>query len=110
MVQPSSASSNNPEIVHLSSKTFLGLCVVVAAFLGLAGATNPWPAWLIAAEVLGTVVALFLFGSMKYHLEQNTLVSGMALVLWATTWGLFCPGSAPSPMPTGTLIRVASKL
>jgi hypothetical protein len=37
------------------------------------GRVNPFPAWLVAAEVAATVPALFIFGSIRYRLDKNAL-------------------------------------
>jgi hypothetical protein len=44
--------------------------------------------WLLAAEVLATILGLFLFGSFKYQLHKNALTYGMALIIVATFCGL----------------------
>ncbi len=42
------------------------------------------PVWLLAAEVLATILALFLLGSFKYQVHKNALTYGMMLVIIAT--------------------------
>ena len=46
------------------------------------------PLWLLAAEVLATILGLFLFGSFKYQIHKNALTYGMLLVIVATFCGL----------------------
>ena len=49
-----------------------------------------WPAsiWLLAGEVLATILGLFLFGSFRYQIHKNALTYGMLLVIVATFCGL----------------------
>src|SRR5687768_4424765 len=44
--------------------------------------------WLLAAEVLTTILGLFVFGSFKYQIHKNALKYGMLLVIGATFCGL----------------------
>ncbi|HCU24049.1 MAG TPA: hypothetical protein DF383_03450 [Deltaproteobacteria bacterium] len=81
-----SVSPSSPEIVHLSSKKFLALCVLLA---GVILALSHWiklPVPLIGIEVLLTVLSLFIFGSIKYRLDKNVITYGAALVILATFW------------------------
>ena len=36
------------------------------------------PVWVLAAEVLATILALFLLGSFKYQIHKNALTFGMS--------------------------------
>jgi Na+/H+ antiporter NhaD/arsenite permease-like protein len=54
----------------------------------VAGRFDPMPVWLLAAEVLATILGLFLFGSFKYQVHKNALTYGMLLVISATFCGL----------------------
>ena len=54
----------------------------------LAGRVAPMPVWLLAAEVLATILGLFLFGSFRYQIHKNALTYGMLLVIIATFCGL----------------------
>ena len=51
-------------------------------------ASRPLPLWLLAAEVLATILGLFLFGSFRYQIHKNALTYGMLLVIIATFVGL----------------------
>ena len=46
------------------------------------------PVWLLAAEVLATILGLFVFGSFRYQIHKNALTYGMLLVIIATFCGL----------------------
>jgi hypothetical protein len=73
-----------PAVVMLSGRWFVAGCALVSLALVVAGRVNPLPVWLLAAEVLATIVGLFLFGSFKYQIHKNALTYGMLLVIVAT--------------------------
>jgi Na+/H+ antiporter NhaD/arsenite permease-like protein len=52
--------------------------------LFVVGRSTPMPVWLLGAEVMATIVALFLLGSFKYQIHKNALTYGMLLVIIAT--------------------------
>ena len=68
----------------LSGRGFVGACAVVALMTIVLGRINPLPAWLLAAEVLATIIGLFVFGSFKYQIHKNALTYGMLIVIVAT--------------------------
>jgi Na+/H+ antiporter NhaD/arsenite permease-like protein len=76
--------SDAAETVDLSPKKFMLGCAALAALLF--GLGRPFPSWIVAAEVVVTILALFLFGSIKYRLDKNALTYGAALVILATFW------------------------
>ena len=76
------ASGGDPSVVTLSGRAFVGACVLVAAGILLVG--REMPVWLLAAEVLSTILALFLLGSFKYQVHKNALTYGMLFVIVAT--------------------------
>lgn len=73
-----------PQIVHLSSSNFFIYCIIAAFLIVGAGIFYPLPAWIIAVEIIATVFALFIFGSIRYRLDKNALSYGMALVITAS--------------------------
>ena len=48
----------------------------------------PVPVWVLGAEVLVTILGLFLLGSFRYQINKNALTYGMMLVIIATFVGL----------------------
>ncbi|HMC98324.1 MAG TPA: SLC13 family permease, partial [Flavobacteriales bacterium] len=66
----------------------------MAALLGVIGGTLALPRWVLAVEVLTTVLALFVFGSIKYRLNKNALTYGAGLLIVATFWGMWWNTSA----------------
>jgi Na+/H+ antiporter NhaD/arsenite permease-like protein len=88
---PDSTGSNVPDttaVVMLSGRNFLLGCAVLAGMLLLLGRAEPLCMWLLAAEVLTTILGLFLFGSFKYQIHKNALTYGMLLIVVATFCGL----------------------
>jgi Na+/H+ antiporter NhaD/arsenite permease-like protein len=81
--------SDSKEIVQLSSLKYLVGCVVSAALIFLVGHFKPLPVGVLAAEVLFTVVAIFLFGSIRYRIDKNVLTYGAGLVMVATFWPIW---------------------
>ncbi|HVZ22962.1 MAG TPA: SLC13 family permease [Vicinamibacterales bacterium] len=73
-----------PAVVMLPSTYFVGICAAAAAGLLAAGQIAPLPVWLLAAEVLATILGLFAFGSFRYQIHKNALTYGMLLVIVAT--------------------------
>ena len=69
------------EVVTLSGRAFLIGCALLAVAI-LFGPVLP--VWLLASEVLATILALFLLGSFKYQIHKNALTYGMLLVILAT--------------------------
>jgi len=72
----------------LSAGVFLAGCAIVAVGLLLAGRFAVMPLWLLGAEVLLTILGLFLFGSFRYQIHKNALTYGMLLIIVATFAGL----------------------
>ena len=73
-----------PAVVTVSSTWFVAACATVAVVVIAAGALVAFPTWLLAAEVLSTILGLFLFGSFRYQIHKNALTYGMLLVIIAT--------------------------
>jgi Na+/H+ antiporter NhaD/arsenite permease-like protein len=68
----------------LSGAWFAGGCALAALGIVLAGALVTFPTWLLASEVLATILGLFLLGSFRYQIHKNALTYGMLLVILAT--------------------------
>ncbi len=84
---------NENPVVELSSAKFLIGCLVVSIALFASVKFIALPQWLIALEVALTILALFLFGSIRYRLDKNALTYGSALIIVSTFWGLWWEGS-----------------
>lgn len=77
-----------PDVVMLSGARFVAGCGIAAAALLLLGRTVTFPLWLLPAEVLATILGLFLLGSFTYQIHKNALTYGMLLIVIATFFGL----------------------
>src|SRR4051812_11773256 len=75
-------------VVMLPASTFMAASAIAAVTVAIAGRFVTMPLWLLAAEVLVTILGLFLFGSFKYQVHKNALTYGMLLVIIATFSGL----------------------
>ena len=87
-----SSEARAPAVVMLPGAWFVAACAAVAGGLWLAGRTHPLPLWLLAAEVMTTILSLFLFGSFRYQIHKNALTYGMLLIIVATFCGLQTSG------------------
>ncbi|MFA5139698.1 MAG: SLC13 family permease [Elusimicrobiota bacterium] len=82
------------ETVEISGwKFFLG-CAFAAGGMYLLGSTVSFPGWVVALELLLMILALFIFGSIRYRIDKNAVSYGGGLVILATFWTLWWPGSA----------------
>lgn len=72
----------------LPGSWFMGGSALAALGLIAAGMAAPLPLWLLAVEVLLTILGLFVFGSFRYQIHKNPLTYGMLLVIVATFIGL----------------------
>src|SRR3954466_6628664 len=75
-------------VVMLRGSTFMAASAIAAVAVAIAGRFVTMPLWLLAAEVLVTILGLFLFGSFRYQIHKNALTYGMLLVIVATFSGL----------------------
>src|SRR5688572_6459323 len=78
--------SENSPIVQLSPRKFLAGCITAALAVLVVGKLVFIPPWVVALEVLLTILALFLFGSIRYRLDKNALTYGAVLIIIATFW------------------------
>ena len=76
-----------------SSRFVIG-CAIIAAAVLAAGRLTALPVWLLAAEVLLTILGLFLFGSFQYQIHKNALTYGMLLDHHRDLYGLAHLGMA----------------
>src|SRR3954470_22590624 len=72
----------------LPGRWFLSGCALAALVVIVAARITPMPVALLGAEVLATILGLFIFGSFRYQVHKNALTFGMLLVIVATFWGL----------------------
>ncbi|MBL0059749.1 MAG: hypothetical protein IPP35_11755 [Elusimicrobia bacterium] len=94
-------SSNDQPIVQISSVKFLAGCALVAVTALFMGSAKPFPPALLAGEVLVTILALFVFGSIKYRIDKNALTYGAGLVIVASFWPLWQATRGPAVAAAG---------
>ncbi len=85
--QPSPTSA--PITIRLSGSRFLIACAFVAPSIAALGRCMIFSPWLLAGEVMATILALFLLGSFRYRLDKNALTYGAGLVAMATFLGVW---------------------
>jgi Na+/H+ antiporter NhaD/arsenite permease-like protein len=73
-----------PAVVMLSGRGFVLGCAAVSGLVLVAGQWIQPPIWFLGAEVLATILSLFLLGSFRYQIHKNALTYGMLLVIIAT--------------------------
>jgi hypothetical protein len=73
-----------PPVVLLPGRLFVGACGLASLLVFAAGRLSPMPVWLLSAEVLATILGLFVFGSFRIQIHKNALTYGMAIVIVAT--------------------------
>lgn len=81
------------EIVEIDSKWYYGICLGIAALIGLFTWNVPPSPNLLGFEVLATILALFLFGSTRYRIDKNAITYGVLPIIWATFFPLWWPQS-----------------
>lgn len=83
-----------PDLVEISSRNFLASCAALAALLFVLGSSRPFSPGVIAAELFLTIIALFIFGSIRYRIDKNAITFGSILIIAASFWGGWWPGSS----------------
>ena len=81
-------AASSPAVVMLSGRNFVLGCAIVAGIALACWPRRCFSSWLLAAEVMATILGLFLFGSFKYQIHKNALTYGMLLIIVATFCGL----------------------
>jgi Na+/H+ antiporter NhaD/arsenite permease-like protein len=85
--------SESSDIVELSPKKFLFGCFIVSVILYFIGRAHPFSPGVVAAEVMLTILALFVLGSIRYRLDKNALTYGAGLIIIATFWQRWWSGA-----------------
>ncbi|HSA58647.1 MAG TPA: SLC13 family permease [bacterium] len=90
---PKNSPADSNDLIQISSTKFVLGCALAAIAIYFLGTFYRLSASLVAAEVLLTILCLFLFGSMKYRIDKNAITYGMVLVVFSTFWGVWWQGS-----------------
>jgi Na+/H+ antiporter NhaD/arsenite permease-like protein len=94
----------------LPGRWFLSGCALLAIGILLTGRVAAMPLWLLASEVLATIIGLFVLGSFRYQLHKNPLTYGMLLIVVATFAGLATSGWHVEIRTRGSLYWVQQHL
>jgi hypothetical protein len=68
---PPDTPPDSPSVVMLSGRNFVLGCAIVAVTLLFVGRGSPLPMWLLGAEVMTTILGLFLFGSFSIKFTRT---------------------------------------
>src|SRR5437868_2482933 len=68
-------------VIQLSSRKFLLGCLVCALLLLLLGRQASLPRWILPLETFATIIALFVFGSIRYQLDKNAITYGAGILI-----------------------------
>ena len=82
------ASPPQLPITMLSGTWFVASCALIACGTLLIGRVVALPLWLLASEVLATILGLFLLGSFTFQIHKNALTYGMLLIIDRDILGL----------------------
>ena len=66
-------------VVMLPGRWFMAASLLAAVAMFAVSRVSALPPWLLATEVLATILGLFLFGSFRYQIHKNALTYGMLL-------------------------------
>lgn len=78
-------------LIHVSSAKFVIGCALAALAVTILWrfANIHIPSWVLAAEVFLTIIALFVFGSIRIRIHKNAITYGMVMVIIATFLGIW---------------------
>lgn len=91
-------AKNHAELEHsgvwtISSRYFVAACIAAALGILWLSRTHTFSSGVLAAEIFGTIIGLFVFGSFRIRIHKNALAYGMAAIILATFFGSWWPSS-----------------
>src|SRR3990172_11809787 len=84
-------SSNNT--VDIEAKWYFLVCSAIAVLIGFFTWTAPASPNLLGIEVFATIIALFVFGSIRYRIDKNAITYGALLIILVTFFPIWWPHS-----------------
>lgn len=87
-------SDPRKNIVEIPPRWYVLFCFSVAALIGIVTLRNPASADLLAVEVFSVVIALFIFGSIRYRIDKNVITYGALPIILVTFFSAWWPQSA----------------
>ncbi len=88
-----SSAAESSGTVEIQAKYYLIFTVTLAVLIGIISRWVPVSPNLLGIEVFATVVALFIFGSIRYRIDKNVLTYGALPVILVTFFSLWWPES-----------------
>lgn len=85
--------AEQPGVRTIPSRYFVAVCLAVAMGILWLSKSYTFSPGILAAEIFGTIIGLFVFGSFGVRIHKNALAYGMAAVILATFFGAWWPGS-----------------
>src|SRR5581483_6783972 len=89
-----SATEPSHQTVDIPSSWYFGFCLVIAGLIGLFTWNAPPGPNVLGAEVLLLILALFIFGRIRYRIDKNVLTYGALPILLVTFFLFWWPRSA----------------
>ena len=89
---PSGAESIN-NTIDIPSKWYILICIIIAALIGAVTWNAPASPVIMGIEVFATIIALFIFGSIRYRIDKNAITYGALLIILSTFFPIWWPGS-----------------
>src|SRR3990167_7672224 len=89
---PSGAESIN-NTIDIPSKWYILICIIIAALIGAVTWNAPASPVIMGIEVFATIIALFIFGSIRYRIDKNAITYGALLIILSTFFPMWWPKS-----------------
>lgn len=80
-------------IVEIPTRWYVLACLTIAVLIGILTWRAPASPNLLAIEVLVTVIALFVFGSIRYRIDKNAITYGAFPIILVTFLPMWWPHS-----------------
>ncbi|MGH7960645.1 MAG: SLC13 family permease, partial [Candidatus Binatia bacterium] len=81
------------DTVEIPARWYFLICLAAAAFIGVLTWRAPASPNLVAVEVFTTVIALFVFGSIRYRIDKNAVTYGAFPIILVTFLPIWWPHS-----------------
>ncbi|MFZ1061516.1 MAG: SLC13 family permease [Candidatus Rokuibacteriota bacterium] len=89
-----SAGHGTPaNIADMPAKWWFGGCIILAALMGVLTRITTPTANLLAIEVFATILALFVFGSIRFRIHKNAITYGAFTIILVTFLPIWWPHS-----------------
>lgn len=89
----SSGAESINNTIDIPSKWYILICIIIAALIGAVTWNTPASPVIMGIEVFATIIALFIFGSIRYRIDKNAITYGALLIILSTFFPIWWPGS-----------------